>query len=87
VLIRRNRPYASYAPYSAEAEAEAAKHGMAERSADAEVGVEGNQDNTAQDLWYTNYKCVVLLYLTFHFLTLTLHLHLGGFVFVMQYFN
>jgi hypothetical protein len=55
------RPYATYSPYSAEVEAEAAKYGMAERAtevdADAEVH-ESGEGQMATDKFYSSYKSV-----------------------------
>jgi hypothetical protein len=61
------RPYATYSPYSAEVEAEAAKHGMADRfvevgeGVDVDVNADANNDGEGQmatDKFYSSYKSV-----------------------------
>jgi hypothetical protein len=56
-----HRPYATYSPYSAEVEAEAAKHGMAERAAEVDADAEVHENGEGQmatDKFYSSYKSV-----------------------------
>jgi hypothetical protein len=56
-----HRPYATYSPYSAEVEAEAAKHGMAERAAEVDADAEVHESGEGQmatDKFYSSYKSV-----------------------------